>query len=339
MTTILENISLKTYNTFGVEAKARYFSSITSKDILLELIEKESHSDEKCLIIGGGSNILFTRDFNGWVLVNEIKGIKVIKESEHDILVKVAGGEPWSDFVDYCVSRGWCGIENLSLIPGKVGAAPVQNIGAYGVEQKELMVSLEACNLKTGKTRTFLKQECNFAYRSSIFKTSEKGKWFILNVTYQLQKNLTFKLEYEPLKAAFQEFPLDKITLVEVSDEVKRIRRLKLPDPKIIGNAGSFFKNPVISNKNFNRLQLKFPKMPFYKLKDETIKIPAGWLIEACGWKGRKVGNAGVHDKQALVLVNFGPATGQEIFNLSKDIKTDVFRQFGITLEPEVLVL
>jgi len=339
MTTVLENASLKNYNTFGIDAKARFLAEVSSADQLQQYIKDGTFSDQKILVIGGGSNVLFTKYFDGWVLVNEIKGKGKIAEDENSFLIQVAGGENWSDFVDYCVERNLYGLENLSLIPGKVGAAPVQNIGAYGVEQCELMVSLEAINLKTGEISIFENENCEFGYRSSIFKTKEKGNWFILNVTYQLKKTPVFNLEYGPLKAAFEGESPHSISLKDVSEAVKNIRRSKLPDPAIIGNAGSFFKNPVVSKEKLENIKSRFPNMAFYEMEDGSVKIPAGWLIETCGWKGKTLGQAGVHGKQALVLVNKGNASGAEILHLSKHIQSDVLKQFNIELEPEVLIM
>ena len=339
MTTVLENASLKNYNTFGIDAKAHFLTHITSAEQLKKHILSRTFSGEKLLILGGGSNVLFTKDFDGWVLVNEMKGIEKISEDHDSVLVKVAGGESWSGFVDHCVDRNWYGLENLSLIPGKAGAAPVQNIGAYGVEQRELMFSLEAMNMNTGEISVFPNEACLFGYRTSIFKTTEKDNWFILNVTYRLHKIPKFNLEYGPLKSAFDGLSKDSITVKEVSDAVKRIRQSKLPDPAITGNAGSFFKNPVVSKQKLGNLKLKFPNIPFYEMEESTIKIPAGWLIEFCGWKGKTQGNAGVHEKQALVLVNRSHATGKEIQNLASKIQSEVLTMFKIKLDLEVLVL
>ncbi len=336
---VLENSSLKNYNTFGIDAKAHFLVHITSADQLKQFILDGTFSGQKVLVLGGGSNVLFTKDLDGWVLVNEIKGKEKVAEDENYFLIKVAGGEDWTAFVDYCVERNWYGLENLSLIPGKTGAAPVQNIGAYGIEQRELMISLEAMNLKTGKISVFKNEDCEFGYRSSIFKTKERGNWFILNVTYQLKKTPAFNLEYGPLKAAFEESSPHAISLKDISEAVKSIRRSKLPNPAVTGNAGSFFKNPVVTKQKLERLKSNHPSIPFYELEDGAIKIPAGWLIETCGWKGKNLGNAGVHEKQALVLINKGNATGAEIQHLARKIQSDVLKQFEIDLEPEVLIL
>jgi len=334
-----ENISLKKYNTFGVEAKAQYFVAISNYDELKSLVANLKPAEGRHFVMGGGSNLLFTKDFDGWLLRNEIKGIEIVEETDNEVLVKAGGGENWSDLVDLTVTKGWGGLENLSLIPGTVGAAPVQNIGAYGTEQKDAFVRLEACNLITGKMCHFNKLECDFGYRSSILKEAEKDKWFVLNVTYRLLKTPKLHLDYAPLQKAFENIPAEEITVKAVSEAVKSIRRSKLPEPENLGNAGSFFKNPVILYEKFLSVRQRFPQIPFYPSENGKVKIPAGWLIEQAGWKGKQVGNAGVHHQQALVIVNYGEATGKEILQLSKDIQNDVLQKFDITLEPEVLIL
>ena len=334
-----ENISLKEYNTFGVEAKARYFVSVSDYDALKSVVKSFDPGENRQLIIGGGSNLLFTKDFDGWILHSDIKGIEVTEETDEYVLVKAGSGENWSDFVDYTVEQGWSGLENLSLIPGTVGAAPVQNIGAYGVEQQDTFESVEVCNLLTNQVSYFNKVECDFGYRSSIFKGAERGKWFVLNVTYRLQKKTKLHLDYAPLRKAFEGKMAEQITLKAVSETVKNIRRSKLPDPEQLGNAGSFFKNPVILHEKFLEIQKHYPQMPFYPQEYETVKVPAGWLIEQAGWKGKRMGHAGVHDRQALVIVNYGGATGKEILALAEAVQKEVLRKFNIALEPEVLIL
>ena len=334
-----ENISLKNFNTFGVEAKAHYFVAVSNYDELKSLIANLKPAEGRHFVMGGGSNLLFTKDFDGWLLRNEIEGIEIVEETDNEVLIKVGGGENWSDLVDFTVEKGWGGLENLSLIPGTAGAAPVQNIGAYGTEQKDAFVRLEACNLITGKICHFNKLECDFGYRSSILKEAEKGKWFVLNVTYRLLKTPKLHLDYAPLRKAFENIPAEEITVKAVSETVKSIRRSKLPEPEDLGNAGSFFKNPVILHEKFLSIRQRFPQIPFYPSENGKAKIPAGWLIEQAGWKGKQVGNAGVHHQQALVIVNYGKATGKEILQLSKDIQKDVLQKFDITLEPEVLIL
>ncbi len=334
-----ENISLKKYNTFGVNAHARYFVSVSAYEELVSLIKNFDPGENRHLIIGSGSNLLFTTHFDGWVLHNNIRGIRMTGETENEVFITAGSGEKWSHLVDFTVSRGWGGLENLSLIPGTVGAAPVQNIGAYGTEQKDAFVRLEACNLFTGKICQFNAMECDFGYRHSIFKADEKGKWFVLNVTYRLKKNPVPVLDYAPLRQAFRDKNPGEITIKAVSEVVKKIRGSKLPDPETLGNAGSFFKNPVVFKEKFQQLQKQYPNIPSYPAQNGKVKIPAGWLIEQTGWKGRQRGHAGVHHAQALVLVNLGKATGQEIWELAQNIQEDVFQKFGIRLEPEVLIL
>jgi UDP-N-acetylmuramate dehydrogenase len=335
----LDHISLKNYNTFGVKVKARYFVSISAYEEIEDVVKNFDPGENRHFILGGGSNLLFTRDFNGWILHSNIKGYDVVEETDDEVLIKAGSGENWSNFVDFTVQKGWGGLENLSLIPGTVGAAPVQNIGAYGVEQKDAFESLEACNLISGQHCYFNKLECDFDYRSSIFKGGEAGKWLILNVTYRLKKKPDLHLDYAPLQKYFEKTPPEKITVRAVSEAVKAIRRAKLPDPEKLGNAGSFFKNPIIREERFHHLQQRFPDIPFYRLPNGWIKIPAGWLIEQTGWKGKRKGDAGVYERQALVIVNYGKATGPEILNLAKAIQKDVLKKFDIQLEPEVLIL
>lgn len=335
---ITENTSLKIYNTFGIEARAKLFGIIeNSGDVqtCLPLIKEANQT----LLIGSGSNILFTSDFDGLVLVNRILGKKVVVENEDEVLLRVYGGENWSDLVDFTVEQGWGGIENLSLIPGTVGAAPVQNIGAYGVELKESLVSLEAVDLNSGEVIQLTNEDCGFSYRSSIFKTTFKGRFLILSVLFKLFKKPTLNLSYGPLKAAFAERNEDEVSVKEVSEAVKSIRRSKLPDPEELGNAGSFFKNPVVPFSKLEKLVAQFPDVPFYKVDDKNFKLAAGWLIEKSGWKGKRFGDAGVHEKQALVLVNYGNASGKEVYELSEKIKESVKSNFGIILETEVTII
>jgi len=338
MINLLENISLKSFNTFGVEAKARFFAFISTVNELREIMQLKAEK-QKLFILGGGSNVLFTQDVDGLVLINRTTGIERIDEDENSVTIKAGSGENWSDLVDFTVAQNLGGLENMSLIPGSVGAAPVQNIGAYGVEQKDSMLSLEAMNLETGLIRTFTHLECEFGYRYSIFKNHEKGKWFILNVSYRLLKYPQINLNYKPLKEYFSDKDASEISLKQISEAVKSIRRSKLPDPKVLGNGGSFFKNPIITKQDFLPMQKKFPTIPFYELPDGKIKLAAGWLIEQCGWKGRNQGQAGVHKNQALVLVNLGNAKGADILNLAKAIQADVWNKFGIKLEAEVSII
>lgn len=279
--------------------------------------------------------MLFTRNPEGLVVLNKIKGTEVLEENTDEVLVKVGGGTTWHDFVLYTIAQGWGGLENLSLIPGTTGAAPMQNIGAYGVEIKDTFHALEAVNRADGSLRTFKTNDCQFGYRSSVFKTSERDKWVISSVTFRLNKNPRFNTSYGAIQETLEARGTTTLSLQAVSDAVVHIRQSKLPDPKQIGNAGSFFKNPVIEEAHFNKLKQEFPAIPSYPQED-GIKVPAGWLIEQCGWKGHRRGQVGVHDKQALVLVNHGGAQGSEIKKLSEDIQASVKEKFGIELEAEV---
>ncbi len=292
------------------------FATFNSINDLHNFYEQKKIPNERSLILGGGSNILFTQDFDGIVLKNDIKGIEEIKEDNRYAYVKAGAGENWHRFVIYCINKNFGGVENLSLIPGNVGASPMQNIGAYGVEIKDVFYSLEAFHLKEKKIVTFTLNDCEFGYRESIFKKQFKNHFAILNVTYKLNKHPDFNISYGAIKDELQKMNADELTLKTISDAIISIRTSKLPDPKAIGNAGSFFKNPVITDKDFPHLKVHFPSMPFFKNEtDQSIKVPAGWLIEQCGWKGYRKGDAGCYDKQALVLVNYGNAKGEEILN------------------------
>ena len=335
---IITNASLKKHNTFGIDAKARYFVEITSVEELQETLSFIKSNSFNFFILGGGSNVLFTKDFEGVVIKNNTKGIETVFEDDNIVTVKASAGESWSDFTDYCVSKGWSGIENLSLIPGSVGASPVQNIGAYGVEVKDVIKEVEVLDIETGEVLTIPAKDCKFGYRSSIFKNEAKGKYVVLSVIYKLSKHFEPKIDYGPLKMYFPEKKIP-VTLKNVSLAVKEIRRSKLPDPGELGNAGSFFKNPVIDNDKAGELKRKFKGIPVFEAGNGKSKIAAGWMIEKTGWKGKRIGDAGVHEKQALVLVNYGNATGQEIVDLADKIKSSVFETFGINLENEVLVL
>lgn len=336
---IEKNVSLKRYNTFGIDLHAAYFSEVKSLPEFWDLVGFSRKEKIPLLILGGGSNVLFTKDFNGLVILNRLAGKEVVRETETDILLEVNGGEIWSELVDYCVDRNWGGVENLSLIPGTVGAAPIQNIGAYGVEIKELIEDVKLADLQTGTVKVLTNKECKFGYRDSIFKTYKKGSYFILTVTLRLSKQPKINLLYAPLKAAFQNRNSDAITIKEVSEAVKHIRRSKLPDPLEIGNSGSFFKNPVVDEEKLHSLRLKYPDIPYYSFSKNRFKLAAGWLIDQCGWKGKRIGDAGVHQKQALVLINFGAAKGRDILYLATQIKEDVKKQFGVELEYEVNII
>lgn len=335
---IQKNVSLKPYNTFGIDIKAKFFVEINSVKELKELLQLNNYPNP--FFIGGGSNILLTKNLDALVTHINIKGIESLSETDHTVLVKVNAGEDWHEFVEWCIHRDFGGIENLALIPGNVGTAPIQNIGAYGVELKDVFVECEAINIATGVSRVFKKKQCNFGYRNSIFKEDEKGKYVIVNVTFQLTKNNhSLKTSYGAITSKFKELNISKPTIKDVADVVIAIRSTKLPDPKEIGNSGSFFKNPVIRKNDFIKLQQNFPEIPSYPISENEIKIPAGWLIEKAGFKGKTFGNYGVHKNQALVLVNYGDAKGKDIYNLSKLIQKTIKTLFDINLEAEVNII
>ena len=329
------NHSLLPYHTFGMDVKTSVFIEYTSVDELKQILQQENLSEKKWLHIGGGSNLLFTGDYEGVILHSAIKGTEIVHEDDESVHVRVGAGEVWDDFVAYAVNQGWYGAENLSLIPGEVGASAVQNIGAYGMEAKDLIVKVEALDVTTGNDSVFTNTECRYAYRESIFKKEWKGRYIITYVTYRLSKSPQFHLEYGNVKGELEKQGCE-LTLKNVRDVIIRIREAKLPDPKVQGNAGSFFMNPVIPRMQYESLLVKYPEMPHYKVDEEWVKVPAAWMIDRCGWKGKRMGNAGVHDKQALVLVNCGGATGQEIITLSQHIQQSVYESFGIAIVPEV---
>ncbi len=331
---IQQNISLKPYNTFGIHSNAKRFVSIDSLKKLKEIIAVE----KKVFLLGGGSNVLFTNDIEDLVIHLNTKGIIVNDFGVDEVLVTAEAGENWHEFVLWCISQDYGGLENLSLIPGNVGTSPIQNIGAYGVEIKDVFQQLEAIEIETGKTKIFTNKECNFDYRNSVFKNELKGKFIIINVTFKLtKKNHVINISYGAIKELLHNKRNPSIK--EISDAVIAIRQSKLPDPKEIGNSGSFFKNPVIDVNSFKKLKEKYPTIPNYVLSKKEVKIPAGWLIEQCGFKGKRFGDAGVHDKQALVLVNYDNASGQEIYALAKKIQQKVMETFNIILEIEVNVI
>jgi UDP-N-acetylmuramate dehydrogenase len=343
--TIEENKPLDDLNTFGLVVGAKYFTEVTSIEEFKDLTQQEVYKQNRKLVLGGGSNILFTSYFDGIAIKNSIKGIQLLSETETEVFVKVNAGEVWHQFVLWCIERNYAGIENLSLIPGLVGAAPMQNIGAYGVEIKDVFHELEALDVITGESVKFGLNDCAFGYRESVFKNKLKDKFFIASVTFKLTKLSSpkalyrFKTDYGDIKNTLSEAQVYDLSIKAISDAVCKIRSAKLPNPKDLGNAGSFFKNPVISKEQFDTLVTKYPVMPSYLQKDGTIKIPAGWLIEQCGWKGKVVGNTGSHKSQALVLVNYGNATGKEIWELAMSIQQSVKDKFGIEISPEVNVI
>jgi len=334
MPQIQHNISLKPYTTFGVEAKASHFVSFSSEDELNELLKDHRLNDLPALVLGGGSNILFTRDFEGLVMHNNIRGIEILEEDDSQVLVKAGAGENWDDFVGYTVAQGWNGLENLSYIPGNVGASPIQNIGAYGTEVKETIEKVHTLNRETFAPLSYSNEDCQFEYRNSIFKHRLKGKRVITHVLFRLSKNPDFKLNYGNLNETVKQ--KGAVTLQSVRDSVIEIRRQKLPEPEETGSAGSFFKNPVIYSQAHQELKAARPDMPSYPMDNNQHKIPAGWLIDQLGWKGYREGDAGVHHKQALVLVNHEKASGREIYELSRRIRESVLAEFNIDLEYEV---
>jgi UDP-N-acetylmuramate dehydrogenase len=332
------NIPLKDYNTFGVSANAKYFLKIDSSDDVIDFFtSNREFLKEERLILGGGSNLLFTGDFKGLIIYPDIHGIRILSETDQMVEVEVGAGENWDNFVAKCVEKGWGGAENLSLIPGNAGAVPVQNIGAYGVEAESIIVNVDGIDIDTLEKKSIKGSECKFEYRNSIFKTQLKDKFIVTSVIFRLLKNPSFVLTYGVLKTELTKY--EEVNLKTVREVVISIRESKLPDPKKIGNAGSFFKNPVVLKDVAKELEDQYSGIPLYGAGEGRVKIAAGWLIEKAGWKGKSFGNAAVHDKQALVIVNKGNATGREIYELSKKIRMDVYSKFGIELEPEVNIV
>ncbi|MFC2175495.1 UDP-N-acetylmuramate dehydrogenase [Bacteroidota bacterium] len=334
---IEKNVSLKPFNTFGLDVSAKMLARVLNLQSLQEVLADTTLKNEPKFILGGGSNVLLTKDVNALVIKNEIAGIELIDEDEKTVLIRSGAGVIWHDLVMHCVNLGYGGIENLSLIPGRVGAAPMQNIGAYGVELKDVFDSLEALEVGTGTLRVFKSNECGFGYRESVFKRALKNQYIITSVTLKLQKQHRLNTSYGAIEEELEKMGVYEPTIKDVSDAVVSIRQSKLPDPKLLGNAGSFFKNPVVSKQQYEELKSKFSGIPGYS-DGVGVKLPAGWLIEQCGWKGKVVGNTGSHKNQALVLVNYGNATGAEIFDLSSSILASVNNTFGVQLDREVNV-
>ncbi len=340
------NINLQPYNSFGFDAVAKQFVEINAVSDLQTLIKSGALPRQKTLILSGGNNILFQNEvFDGLVIYINTKGIEIIKEGGNEVVVRAQAGEDWTDFVRFCVGKGWHGVENLAHIPGKVGAAPVQNIGAYGMELKDSFAQCEAMDLVTGETKVFTKEECRFGYRESIFKGELKGRYVITSVDFLLKKDAQLNLEYGNIKSYLEENGISRPTLQQLHDAICAIRDAKLPDVKKIGSAGSFFKNPVIERAQFDALQKDYPTMPHYEEPNGKVKVPAGWLIEHSGpstssgtasWKGWRDEHVGVYDKQALVLVHFGGGKGEDIVYLAKRIQDSVEEKFGIRISPEV---
>jgi UDP-N-acetylmuramate dehydrogenase len=343
MVSLEENVSLLPYNSFGLTARARYFCRVSTPEQLQELIRSPQRKSLPTLIVGEGSNILFTGDFNGLVIHMEIGGTEVVHESEERIALRVGAGEQWHAFVMHCVSHDWGGLENLSLIPGTVGAAPIQNIGAYGVEIKDCVEEVTGVDSSTGDVKHFTRDECRFEYRESVFKHALKGKIFVSSVTLSLtKKNHLFNTSYGAIQETLRQQNQGREaapTVRGISDAVIRIRQSKLPDRSIAGSAGSFFKNPTLAIHQLEELKKGSPNIPFYHTVNQTVKVPAGWLIEQCGWKGKRFNNVGVYEHQALVLVNYGGGTGKEIFQLAMTIRDAVRTKFGVELETEVNIV
>lgn len=336
-----QDVSLKPYNTFGIDAKARYFARFATMDQLKELLQQS----QPALVLGGGSNILLTQDVDGLVLKNELMGIQKLGEDEQYIYVKAGAGENWHGFVLHCIANGWAGVENLSLIPGSVGASPMQNIGAYGVEIKEVFHQLTAYHIHDKETVVFNAADCQFGYRESVFKHTYKGQFIITDVTFKLSKQPQFNISYGAIAQQLESMAVQDLSIQAISDAVIAIRSSKLPNPAEIGNAGSFFKNPVVPQQQYEQLKEKHPSLVGYAQTDGSVKLAAGWLIEHSGptadssWKGYRQGDAGCHAKQALVLVNYGTATGQQIYDLSEAILQSVETKFGVLLQREVNII
>ncbi len=331
---MFKNYSLKNYNSFRVNHKANFFLKIENNKSLINFLSDKKFKKEKKLIIGGGSNILFTKDYEGVILYSCIKGVHILEENDNHIKVKVGSGENWDDFVKFCVSKNWYGIENLSLIPGSVGAVPIQNIGAYGVEVKDYIYDVNGIDLKNNTKKTYSNKSCDFEYRDSIFKRELKNNFFVTEVTFILNKNKKFTLDYSELKNINNQ----NLSIQNVSDKIIEIRNSKLPDTKLLANAGSFFKNPVINIKIAKKIKEKYNDFKYYQINESMVKISAAWLIEKSGWKGHKEKNIGVYNKHALVLVNYSSENGKDIKILSKKIKESVLEKFNVTLENEVNV-
>ncbi len=337
---IKQNFPLQSYNTFGFAVETNYFAEVFSLDALKDVLRFAKENTLEILFLGGGSNILFTKNFEGLVVKISLSGKKIVSETENSAIVEAQAGENWHEFVLFCIENNLAGLENLSLIPGNVGTAPMQNIGAYGVEIKDNFHSLQALNLETFEVETFTLQDCEFGYRESVFKRKAKGKYVILSVRFSLQKfPHTLHISYGAIREILQQNHIENPTIKDISNAIIAIRESKLPNPEEIGNAGSFFKNPVVPRIILQKIQEKYPEIPFYDIDENSVKIPAAWLIETLGFKGKKQGNVGVHSKQALVLVHYGNGKGEEIFSLSQQIIDEVQQQFNITLEREVNIV
>lgn len=334
-----KDVDLAPYNTLGISARARYFASVGTEKELKEILRHPKTDRLKIMVLGGGSNVLFADDFDGLVLHVEIEGREVIDETDKHLFLKIGAGENWHETVRYCVEKGWGGIENLSLIPGTVGAAPIQNIGAYGVELQDVFEWLEAVDIEGKEIRRYEKEHCEFGYRDSIFKGELRGVVIVTSVVLKLSKNPTLETSYGAIQSELENLEIANPTIRDISDIVINIRNSKLPNPETLGNAGSFFKNPIVTDEVFQQIKEEYPQAPGYNMGNKKTKVPAGWLIEEAGWKGKVVGNTGTYKQQALVIVNHGGASGGEILSLAKRIKESVREKFGIPLVPEVNII
>ncbi|RLD62638.1 MAG: UDP-N-acetylenolpyruvoylglucosamine reductase [Bacteroidetes bacterium] len=337
MDKLFENYSLKNHNTFGIDVNARYYYEFSAAEEIVYFLKENPVSGIKKLILGSGSNIVFTQDFEGIVIHPKIRGVQIVEETTEYVLLKIGAGEVWDNFVNYCCKKNYGGVENLSLIPGMVGASPVQNIGAYGVEAKDVIEEVEAVNIETQKIEKFKNKDCKFEYRNSVFKNELKGKYIVTYVTYKLSKKPVLNTSYGKIQEELKN--CKNINITSIRDAIINIRNRKLPDPEKIGNAGSFFKNPIVDSKKTQELKKDFPNIVSYKISETKDKIAAGWLIEQCGLKGKNFGKVGTYKDQALVIVNYGDATGKDVFNLAKDIQQKVYDKFGLALNMEVNIV
>jgi len=334
-----QNVSLKPFNTFGIDITSRYFAEINVEDDYQKLLSSPLLKENRLLIIGEGSNILFSNDFEGLVVKINTKGIEILAEDADEVTIKVQAGENWNDFVKFCISKKYTGIENLSMIPGNVGGSPVQNIGAYGVEVKDAIQEVEVLEIETGEKTIFSNAECKFGYRNSIFKNELKNKFIITSVTFKLSKKACFSVSYGSIAKELRAMCLRKVTLESVGEAVCNLRTQKLPDPKDLGNGGSFFKNPIVSAEKYGKLKSLFPNIIAYEVPGIGYKLAAGWMIEQCQWKGKRLGNVGVYDKQALIIVNYGEAKGTEVLEFAEKIRESVQQKFDIKLDFEINVI
>ena len=334
---VRENYSLKNYNTFGIDVKCRYFVESNAESEFLEFVSSYELKPEEMMVLGEGSNFLFTEDFDGTVFYPTIKGIEIVEENEEQVWIRVGAGEVWDDFVAWAVEQGFGGVENLSFIPGHVGAAPVQNVGAYGMEAGDTIERVEAIQIEKARKEVISAADCRFAYRDSIFKREWKNRYIVTYVVFRLTKTPEFRLNYGSVQEELRK--LGEVNLKNIRQAIIRIRQAKLPDVKELPNAGSFFKNPVVSRQQAEKLKEKYPELPVYPVDEDRVKLAAGWLIEQCGWKGKNLGKAGVYEKQALILVNREGASGVEVAHLANEVKKSVFMTFGVWIEPEVYVI